>query len=292
MTSSRYIRARVVNRVEFAGELARDGVAGPRRKRSPKQREIRRKLRKAFRLKKRIAHLRIRKPLGWKGAVRQAKTNLRVVMSDLKLLGWKPKKPRRALKPGEDEMDAALEDIPEAEPADEDDDPDEELEELPDAPETEGDGNWLDAELGVWPFKPKAKPGAPARPAASAPAKPAAPKRNVLDTVKSAFAPKWSKPIPLGDGGQIQTRPGQRAMVATVSPGLFIVQLVSDAAVKKIAGDNVGILPLVLYPLVKQRIQQKLTPNPEGSPAQPAPPAPGAAPTAAGVGCDPRRTGS
>ncbi len=289
--SSRYIRARVVNRVEFAGEVDGDAVAGPRRKRSPKQREIRRKLRKAFRLKKRIAHLRIRKPLGWKGAVRQAKTNLRIVMSDLKQLGWKPKKPRRALKPGEDEMDAALEDIPEPEPRDEDDDPDEELEEVPDAPETEGDGNWLDAHVGVWqPFKRKAP--APAAAAKSA-ARPAAPKRSVFDDLKRAFAPKWSKPVPLGEGAQIQTRPGQRAMVATVSPGLFIVQLVSDAAAKKIAGDNVGILPLVLYPLVKQRIQHKLAPKPAAAPAQPAAqPVATTAPAAAGVGCDGCREGS
>ena len=84
MTPSRFVPAAIV---DFSGErLGRVDVAGPKRKLTPKQREIRRKLRKARVLKKRIAHLRIRKPLGWKGAVRQAKINLRVVMSDLKQL--------------------------------------------------------------------------------------------------------------------------------------------------------------------------------------------------------------
>jgi hypothetical protein len=284
MSASRFIPARVVGPVEFAGDG--DAVSGPRKKRTPKQRQIRRKLRKAHALKKRIAHLKIRQPLGWKGAVRRAKVNLRVVMSDLKMLGWKPKKPRRALKPGEDEMDAALDEIPEPEPRDEDDDADEELEELPEAPETEGEPNWLDQHVGAWPFRPKK-----AAPRAATPAKP---RRNVLDDLKRAFASRWSAPVPLGDGARIQTGPGQRAMVATVSPGLFIVQLVSDAAAKKIAGDNVGILPLVLYPLVKQRIQQKLAPQPAAAPAPTAVPAqPAPAPAAAGLlGCDGCRDGS
>lgn len=286
--SSRFVPARVVGPVEFAGDG--DAVSGPRAKRSPKQRQIRRKLRKAHALKKRIAHLKIRKPLGWKGAVRQAKVNLRVVMSDLKMLGWKPKKPRRALKPGEDEMDAALEEIPEPEPRDEDDEPDEELEELPEAPATDGERNWLDQHVGAWPFKPK-KAVAPG-------ATPAKPRRNVFDDLKRTFAPKWSKPVPLGDGAQIQTRPGQRAMVATVSPGLFIVQLVSDEAAKKIAGDNVGILPLVLYPLVKDKLRKALAPKaaPAAQPAPAAAPAAApaqAAPAAAGMlGCDGCRDGS
>ena len=284
--SSRFIHARVVGPVEFAGDG--DAVSGPRAKRSPKQRQIRRKLRKAHALKKRIAHLKIRQPLGWKGAVRQAKVNLRVVMSDLKMLGWKPKKPRRALKPGEDEMDAALDEIPEPEPRDEDDEPDEELEELPEAPATDGERNWLDQHVGAWPFKPKK--------AASPAATPAKPKPNFFTSVKQAFAPKWSAPVPLADGARIQTAPGQRAMVATVSPGLFIVQLVSDAAAKKIAGDNVGILPLILYPLVKDKVRKALAPKaapaaqpapaPAATPAQPAPAAAGT------LGCDGCRDGS
>lgn len=273
--SPRFIRARVVGAIEFAGEARDATVAGPKRKLSARDRQIRRKLRKARALKKRIAHLRIRKPLGWKGAVRQAKTNLRVVMSDLKMLGWKPKKPRRPLKPGEDEMDAAIDDIPEAEP--EEKEGDEDLDELPESPEAEPiEGNWLDGYVGVEPA-----------------AKPKKPKKKFFEEAGKLFAPKWSKPIPLGDGGQIQTRPGQRAMVATVSPGLFIVQLVSDDAAKRIAGDNVGILPLLLYPLVKDKIQKAMAPKP--APAAHTAPAPAAAPAAqpapasaarGDVGCD------
>lgn len=60
--------------------------------------------------------------------------------------------------------------------------------------------------------------------------------------------------------------------------------MVSDSAAKKIAGDNVGLLPLLLYPLVKQRVQSKLFP---GQPAQPQAEAPPAvAPNATPVGCE------
>ena len=250
--SSRYIRARVVDfsGPEFAGE-----VAGPR-KLSAKDRQIRRKLRRARALKRRVAHLRIRKPLGWRVAEKKAKTNLRVVMSDLKALGWKPKRPSRARKPGEDEMDAALEDIPEAEPGDTEE-PDEGVEELPEVPEDGTEGNWLDAYVGAEPAK--------------------RPLRELMRRAERFVAARWSKPVPLGAAAQIQTKPGQRAMVATVNPGLYIVQIVSDDAARKIAGDNVGILPLLLYPMVKNQVQKALAPRPAPV-AQPAPPAP--------VGCD------
>jgi hypothetical protein len=274
---TRFIPARVVGPVEFAGET---DVSGPRKPLSPRKRKIRAKLQKAFRLKKRITHLKIRQPLGWKGAVANLKKELRVVMADLRQLGWKPKKPRRSLKPGEDEMDAALDDLPENEPTENDED----LEELPDAPDgadlAEGElGNWLDGYVGVDPPAPAKKP-----------------KKNLFEEAGKLFRPAWSKHVPLGDAARIQTKSGQRAMVATVRPGLFIVQVVSDQAVKKIAGDNVGILPLVLYPLVKDQVQKALGPKP--APAQPAAPAPAAAPAipapapaAAGIGCDcPKRS--
>jgi hypothetical protein len=256
--SSRYIRARVVDfsGPEFAGE-----VAGPR-KVSAKDRQIRRKLRRARALKRRVAHLRIRKPLGWKVAEKKAKINLRVVMSDLKALGWKPKRPSRARKPGEDEMDAALEDIPEAEPGDTEE-PDEGVEELPEAPEDATEGNWLDAYVGAEP-----------------------PRRNLWQEAGKLLAPKWGAQKALGDAARIQAKAGSQVMVATVSPGLFIVQVVSDAAARKIAGDNIGILPLILYPLVKDKLQKVLAPKPAAA-AQPAQPA---QPAAAGeLGCDDRR---
>jgi hypothetical protein len=250
--SSRYIHARVVDfsGPEFAGE-----VAGPR-KVSAKDRQIRRKLRGARALKRRVAHLRIRKPLGWKVAEKKAKINLRVVMFDLKALGWRPKRPSRARRPGEDEMDAALEDIPEAEPG-ELEEPDEGVEELPEASEDATEGNWLDAYVGAEPAK--------------------RPLRELMRRAERFVAARWLKPVPLGSAAQIQTKPGQRAMVATVSPGLYIVQIVSDDAARKIAGDNVGILPLLLYPLVKNQVQKALAPRPAPA-AQPAPAAP--------VGCD------
>ncbi len=266
--NSRFIRARIV---DFSGPNFAGEVAGPK-KLSAKDRQIRRKLRRARALKRRIAHLTIERPLLWKGAVKKAKVNLRVVMSDLRALGWKPKKPSRPRKPGEDETDAALDDIPEAEPG-ETEESDEGVEDAAEPADDEAatEGNWLDGYVGAEPAKKR-------------------PLRDLMQRAERFVAARWSKPVPLGTGAQIQTRPGQRAMVATVQPGLFIVQLVSDSAAKKIAGDNVGILPLLLYPLVKNQIQKALAPKPTApaQPVQPAyPPAPVVAPTA-GCDCTPR----
>lgn len=265
MTQSRYIVARVVDfdTIEFGG----DDIGAAKKKPSAKDRKIRRLLRRARKLKTRIRHLQIRKPLGWKGALKSAKTNLKVVMSDLKEAGWKPKKPTRAKKPGEDDEDAQLDDIPDAEPGEKDEPDDEEIDEIPDATT---EGNWLDGYVGI---------------------EGARPKKNLWKEAGKLFKPGWGPHKPLGDAARIQAKGGNQVMVATVSPGLFIVQVVSDGAAKKIAGDNVGVLPLLLYPLVKQRIQQKFAP-------QPAPPAPGPVPAPvappAEVGCDgrPCRCGS
>jgi hypothetical protein len=174
-------------------------------------------------------------------------------------------------------MDAALDDIPEAEPGERDDDPELDEPDAPDAPEDGAEGdNWLDRHVG-------ADPPAPAK----------KPKKNLWEEAGKLFRPAWCAPVPLGHGARIQTKPGQRAMVATVQPGLFIVQLVSDAAAKRVAGDNVGVLPLLLYPMVKDQVRKALAPKP--APAQPAAPTPAAnpapAPAAAGVGCDcPKRS--
>ena len=265
--SSRYIRARVVDfsGPDFAGE-----VAGPKRKLSAKERQIRRKLRRARALKRRIAHLGIRRPLGWKGAVKKAKVNLRIVMSDLRALGWKPKAPTRARRPGEDELDAALDDIPEAEPGDTEE-PDEGVEDAAEPADDEAatEGNWLDGYLGAEPAEKQ-------------------PLRDLMRRAERFVTARWSKPVPLGSAAQIQTKPGQRAMVATVSPGLYIVQIVSDDAARKIAGDNVGILPLLLYPLVKNQVQKMLAPKPTAQPAPAAAPAQPAPAPVASAGCDAR----
>ena len=93
--NSRFIRARIV---DFSGPNFAGEVAGPR-KLSAKDKQIRRKLRRARALKRRIGNLRNRRPLGWKAAARKAKTNLGLVMSDLRALGWKPVKPSRPRKP-------------------------------------------------------------------------------------------------------------------------------------------------------------------------------------------------
>ena len=263
--NSRFIRARIV---DFSGPNFAGEVAGSK-KGSAKERKVRAKLRRARALKRRITKLSDKQPLGWKAALRVAKRRLAVVMVDLRSLGWKPKKPSRPRKPGEDETDAALDDIPEAEPG-ETEEPDEGVEDAAEPADDEAatEGNWLDGYVGAEPAKKR-------------------PLRDLMQRAERFVAARWSKPVPLGTGAQIQTRPGQRAMVATVQPGLFIVQLVSDSAAKKIAGDNVGILPLLLYPMVKNQIQKALAPKPAApAPGQAVPPAYPPAPVAPAAGCD------
>jgi hypothetical protein len=185
-------------------------------------------------------------------------------MSDLKQLGWKPKKPRRARRPGEDEMDAALDDIPDAEPG-ELDEPDDDMD---DVPETES--NWLDGEVGVERGPKKKKP-----------------KLKFFDAARKLVGAKWRSFDHLGENARMQTKMGQSAMITTVKPGLFIVQIVSDEAAKKIAGDNIGILPLLLFPMVKDKVQKALAPKPPKAAPGPQPaaqPAP-----ATGVACEPCR---
>ena len=270
--SSRFIRARVVDfsGPDFAGE-----VAGPKPKLSAKQRKIRAKLRRARALKRRIASLRAQRPLLWKAAVKKATVSLRLVLVDLRALGWKPKAPTRARKPGEDELDATLDDIPDAEPG-ETEEPDEGIEDAAEPADDDAtEGNWLDSYLGAEPAKKQ-------------------PLRALMQRAERFVTARWSKPVPLGSAAQLQTKPGQRAMVATVSPGLYIVQIVSDDAARKIAGDNVGVLPLLLYPLVKNQVQKVLAPKPAAQPAaaQPAAaqPAPEPiAPTSTGCDCPPWR---
>ncbi len=295
MTSnSRYIRARVVDfsGPEFAGE-----IAGP--KGNGKDKKIRVKLRRARALKRRISNLSDKHPIGWKVQLRTAKNRLATVMSSLRALGWKSSKPRRARKPGEDDMDAVLDDIPEAEPG-ETEEADEELDVLPDGPEAETEGeNWLDAYVGV-------EPRLVVAPQVRQRGKPLLPVGKLLKDAaqKAATLARggWRPFDHLGASARIQTRSGQSAMITTVNPGLFIVQIVSDEAAHKLAGDNVGILPLLLYPLVKNQIQKLVAPKhpgAQGHPGQPgqATPAPVAQPAAqpapvidaAGCDCKDRR---
>ncbi len=266
-------------------------IAGP----NATDRKIRFKLRRARALKRRVGNLTDKHPLGWKVALRKTKIRLRNVMSDLRALGWTPKKPTRPRKPGEDPEDAVLDDIPDAEPG-ETEEPDAELDvpEPAEVPETEGDENWLDAYVGVEPrliVAPQVKP----RGAALAPVGKFI--QSAAQRVKQGAADLvgWRRFDHLGASARIQTRTGQSAMITTVNPGLFIVQIVSDEAAHKIAGDNVGILPLLLYPMVKKQIQKLVGPKPAPGAvppaAVPAPPVDQPTPDTSGVGCDckPRR---
>ena len=267
-------------------------IAGP----NATDRKIRFKLRRARALKRRMGNLTDKHPLGWKVALRKTKIRLRNVMSDLRALGWAPKKPTRPRKPGEDPEDAVLDDIPDAEPG-ETEEPDAELDvpEPAEVPETEGDENWLDAYVGVEPrliVAPQVKrPGSALAPVGKF-------IKSAAQRVKQGAADLvgWRRFDHLGASARIQTRTGHSAMITTVNPGLFIVQIVSDEAAHKIAGDNVGILPLLLYPMVKKQIQKLVGPKPAPGAVPPvavpvAPPVDQPAPETSGVGCDctPRR---
>lgn len=268
-------------------------VAGP----SSAERKIRLKLRHARAVKRRIGNLNEKHPLGWKVLLRKARSHLRRVIADLKALGWTPAKPTRPRKPGEDPEDAVLDEIPAAEPR-ETEEPDGEFDvpEPAEIPETEGDENWLDAYVGVEPRLVVA-PQVKAKGAALAPVGKFI--QSAAQRVKQGATNLvgWRRFDHLGINARIQTRTGQSAMITTVNPGLFIVQIVSDEAARKIAGDNIGVLPLLLYPMVKNQIQKLVAPKhapaaAPGAPAAPvAPPADVPAPEASGLGCDcrPRR---
>lgn len=253
MTASpRYLRARVV---DFAGELDGDTLAADpdiraARQKARRDRKIIGKLKRAKALRRRIRRIRLRRPRNAERRLTMLNAKLRIVMDELRALGWKPRRPARARPPGAkvDPTDELLDALPDDTPEDLaepelplDDEGSDEL------PETEGEGNWLDEHVGV---------GAIAKP------------REWFKRAKAALTPKraWNKPVPLGDAARIETRGGQRAMVATVAPGLYIVQLVSDDAAKKVAGDNVGVLPLLLYPMVKRKVQDALAPKPTAAP--------------------------
>jgi hypothetical protein len=260
-TSPRYLRARVV---DFAGESDGGSLVAGRRMPSVRgrgDRKIAARLKRAKALRRRIRRLQGRGSRGAERRVTVLTAKLRVLMNELRALGWTPRRGIRTRLPGAkvDPTDDLLESLPDDTPEDlAEPEPPIDDEGGDEMPETEGEGNWLDQHVGV---------GAIPKP------------REWLTRAKRALTPKraWNTAVPLGDVARIETRSGQRAMVATVAPGLYIVQVVSDDAARKVAGDNIGVLPLLLYPLVKQKVQQALAPKsaaPTAAPAVSNPPKP------------------
>lgn len=222
---------------------------------SPYNVRIRARLKKAARLKKRINVIGAKKPKNWRAKQERLKGQLKAVYAELKDLGWKPKK--KPSKDGAEEVDF------ESEAADAgitDEELDEQIDEEIEQDATQGD-NWLDDEVfGADTPRPWA-------------------------AFVSRIAP-FGPPVPLGDAVEVRAKRGFRVVTMEVRPGMFVVQVVSDAAIKRLAatqGIDVGFLPaLVLAPKIKDGLKQVFTPH------APAPtPAPGAcAPPAAPVGCD------
>ena len=81
----------------------------------------------------------------------------------------------------------------------------------------------------------------------------APPKRRKLkDRVQDAVTPDWQKPIDLGANLRIQTRPGVRAAVIEVKPGLFVVAEVPTESVE------FGFGPMLLAPALIKTLGRAL----------------------------------
>lgn len=212
-------------------------------------------LKRAKGRRRKIKNLKINQPLGWSKTVERLKKALKADMEALKALGWKPKKPKKDGQTSDEGEE--LDDEPEPDDADLDDggDPDGEA-------STEGDHavdptNWLDDDVfGV--DKPK-------------------PWQALTNLLKKPFG----KPAPLGDAAEVRARAGHRAVVMPVKPGLYLVSVVSDQAVRRLGameGVEVGLLPaLVFAPKMVAKVREVFTPHPApgqavAPPTQPTPP--------------------
>ena len=117
---------------------------------------------------------------------------------------------------------------------------------------------------------PKAgSPHAHARPEPGSPHKP-----NVLDKLKDLVHKKGPHTTTrLGKHMAINVRAGFRAAVMEVRPGLFIVAEVPTNAVRADFGEEIGILPLLLAPMIIKAVRkgmEKKAGQKDGQPAQPA----------------------
>lgn len=245
-------------------------VAGPRRRRRPmsaedrqiaaarkaKRRKIRAKLKRLRNVRAKIAQLKIARPPRWVKRVEHLRKVAGKIRRELRQLGYKfPKKAKNPADPYEETEESGAADEGMAEPAGggdaEDNVPEEE------EPEEDGDGgnaanevggdckcrhrNWLHGDVEGdgkkrWSFK-----------------------AIVQNLTKGAYG----APQALGSQGMVRARPGQRAMIVDVAPGLHLVQFVPETMVPKnaLGADEVGILPLLMLPGVVSKVAQFATQN-------------------------------
>jgi len=276
------LRRRREEEPEEAIETGMDPEVRRAKANAKRRREIAKILKRAKRRRRAIQKLLVNQPLGWQKRVRHLRRALAGDMAALKSLGWKPK---RSPKPGSQDGDE-LDDEPEPTSADTGEpdgaDADADAADLADADSaTEGDGkrkvpvvevvSWLDEEVfGADTDKPFA-----------------AIKRAAVSARDKVFG----SPIPLGNGAIVKAKPGYRAVTLEVKPGLYLVTVSSEAAVRQLArtaGEGeVGFLPLILAPKIIQAAKAGLGPHPAPGQAV-APPAAAPAPATPATGCDGR----
>ena len=81
---------------------------------------------------------------------------------------------------------------------------------------------------------------------------PAQDRRKLKDRVHDAVTRDWQKPIDLGANMRIQTRPGMRAAVIEVKPGLFVIAEVPTESVE------FGFGPMLLAPALIKTLGRAL----------------------------------
>lgn len=231
-----------------------------------RKKQIAKILRRAKRRRRRVLNLKVNQPVGWAKAVERLKRALKADMDALKALGWKPRKPAKG---GASDEGEELDDEPEPTDAEVDDGGDDPT---PDdgAPGTEGERDveptsWLDAEMfGRDAWKP-------------------------LAAIEALGAKVFAKPVPLGEGAIVRARRGFRVVQLQVRPGLYLVTVATEAAVRQLrqtaAEGDVGFLPLVFAPRMIDAAKHALAPHPAPGRAVAPPAAPAAAPANV-TGCD------
>lgn len=234
-----------------------------RKNRRAKQRKIRTKLKRLRKIRERIAELQATQPARYRGRVKHWQKVAGQLRRQLRKLGWKPGK-KRSSDPFE-ETEAQTQDEYLEEPSgtadpEESDIPEEE--EPEDGGEdggnaaTEGDDTGCSCNHPNWIHGDGENPKFFAK---------------VGTALKRLKEGVWRPPQTLGTQGKLLTRPGQRAMIIDVAPGLHIVQFVPAELVpaKEGTGDDVGILPLLLLPGIAKAVRRKVEKVPDPQPGQP-----------------------
>ncbi len=94
----------------------------------------------------------------------------------------------------------------------------------------------------------------------------------ILDTLKHLVHKGPHTVTRLGPNMQIQVRAGFRAAVMEVKPGLYVVAEVPTNAVRQDFGEEVGILPLLLAPMIVKAVKKGMERKRAGEDGDPAAP--------------------